>query len=253
MLLFFKLFTVLLVAVGLSKGCAECDFPHPQERFCEAPYVIRATVTSSSVIPKPRPDADMPKHRIISPWPINYKYELTVDQIFKRDDTVDLSTEPLIMYASFGPEFCGLPPGGYVGKEFLIYGKKLRPEDAGSLQPQITACGNTVPWDEVSAKYLDKLVNTYGPACQECRISRDCDGESCKANDTCTWNVGKNFMDLCLKDKVCKRMENGKCDWVDREKCDHEDMPDWMKITTTSKPKAEVASDSSEAEADDDQ
>jgi hypothetical protein len=47
----------------------------------------------------------------------------------------------------------------------------------------------------------------------------------------CIWNVGTNFMDLCLKDKVCKKTANGECDWTDQEKCDHEDIPDWMKKT----------------------
>jgi hypothetical protein len=45
--------------------------------------VIRALVNSSSVLPKPMSDSDMPKHRMISQWPLNYKYELTVNHIYK--------------------------------------------------------------------------------------------------------------------------------------------------------------------------
>jgi hypothetical protein len=54
----------------------------------------------------------------------------------------------------------------------FLYEISVRPEDAGSLQPQITTCGNTIPWDEVSPRYRDLFENIYGPACQECKVNQ---------------------------------------------------------------------------------
>ncbi|XP_075039268.1 metalloproteinase inhibitor 4 [Mixophyes fleayi] len=188
--------TVLLGALllftlkELTEACS-CLYSHPQEQFCHADVVVRATVTGEKTSPS------------VNEAPRTITYTINTTKMFKGVDKMKALHSVQTPYDSAA---CGRR---LEKREYLITGF------ISNNKVRISLCGLVQPWETLSPFQVQSLSTTYQQGCALCQI-KNCAVSNCdvKAPNECNWNVtDHNQAEKQALNQACTKQKGGSCNW----------------------------------------
>ncbi|XP_034047143.1 metalloproteinase inhibitor 2-like [Thalassophryne amazonica] len=185
----------------VAEACT-CVLKHPQQHFCDADVVIRATVGKHEEV-----------HDENGPFGINLKkYKITQIQLYKAPN---LAQEFKAFYTADSSAVCGASPAE---GDYVIAGNL---NSNGSLH--VSLCSFMVLWDSITVVQKQGLCGQYAKNCN-CTITR-CHSTPCgiSHNMECLWtddliqnhNGGKWSQE---KYSICIKRPDNSCSWQSRRK-----------------------------------
>ncbi|NP_001292268.1 metalloproteinase inhibitor 3-like isoform X1 [Magallana gigas] len=200
----FNLFVVLTVLCVRSAHSCMCDITHPQNKFCSADFVIKATIV--------REDLEFANNADDIPFPLmkNYTVQYKNTDIYKGSSLLG-SSDTLVIKTSGTPWNCG--ETFTLNKEYVISGFVSDGE----------FFTNHCQWNPeyLSLKPHQRrgLRHMYGQGCgctvHYCRGDA-CDGDfpkSLNPNQACIWPGSYNTNDCYAKYGFCLPDVVGVCNW----------------------------------------
>ncbi|XP_061703156.1 metalloproteinase inhibitor 2-like [Syngnathoides biaculeatus] len=199
----FALPFLLLCFRGPREGAHACSCVarHPQEVFCQADVVIKATVVGKTVISwKP----SVFNFGFLNPGVLDsIKYDLKQTKMFKGPKKLFGA-----IYTGLNSAVCGVYLAN--GIEYLLMG---RLQSDGSLH--ISSCDFSQPWDKLSATQKS-LLKRYETGC-DCKITR-CTSLHCGIGGPmeCLWT---DFLPVRMaggkqaQNFACIKKSSGYCSW----------------------------------------
>ncbi|XP_061606104.1 metalloproteinase inhibitor 2-like [Phyllopteryx taeniolatus] len=189
---------VLLCLWQLQEGAQACScFPrHPQEAFCQAEVVIKATVVGKADVVL-NTGEKMPG--IFNPGVSNViKYDIKQTEAFKGPEKLFGS-----VYTASNSAACGVNLAN--GTEYLISGRL----DNNALL-DVSLCDFFMRWEDMSATQKRGVAQRYQMGC-DCKITR-CSSIPCGSSRAeCLWT--DFLMGNLFRHFTCIKKSDGSCAW----------------------------------------
>lgn len=198
----FLLFLVLTVLCVRSAHSCMCDFPHPQNKFCSADFVIKATIVKEEL--------KFGDESMGIPFPLqkNYTVQFKKRDIFKGSSLLG-SSDTLVIKTSGTPWNCG--ETFTLNKEYVISGFVSDGEFFTNNCQWNPEYLTLEPHQRRGIRYM------YEQGCN-CTIHH-CRGENCdfpqslNPDQTCIWPGSYNTNDCYAKYGFCLPDIFGVCYW----------------------------------------
>ncbi|XP_071961129.1 metalloproteinase inhibitor 3-like [Antedon mediterranea] len=202
----------LLVVVWIEAGSmgSDCGFncvpKHPQQKYCDADFVIRGQVKNRNYTTKdgmPNMETGMG-----GDMPFNYYivYTVAIEKVFKGPSYYEEGMEMYIKTEASN-SMCGI--GNLMNrKSYLLSGQKE--EDT---MMNINGCNWVTEFKKLTSAQKTGVKRQYGANCNSCEIE-DCENRQCKASakTRCVYNPAGSKS--CHQQfSYCILKKNGVCKW----------------------------------------
>ena len=202
---------ILTILFALLEDVNACScFPaHVQTHFCQADYVIVATIKNVEDIynNKFKQTNRIPEGPVY-PYPIRRKFKARVHRTFKKNGN-DTSSKDIIINTAGSDAACGIQLD--LNKKYIIGGYKVENDY------WINLCGWVQEYKTLNRQQIKGIKFFYMKNCQ-CQISW-CNGDFCnnrgyrgKDKKVCKWEPRWNN-DCFVRHGVCMEKSDGSCSW----------------------------------------
>ncbi|XP_048742765.2 metalloproteinase inhibitor 1 isoform X2 [Ostrea edulis] len=205
---FLYLVVVFTICVRLSSACT-CDFPHPQNKFCSADFVVKATIIEEKLEFGEDVDFPLMKH---------YKIQYKKRDILKGEHLLGSQNEAVIK-TSGTPWNCGMT--FTLNTEYLISGHAQEGELFTNLCEWNKEFSRLKEGNHLQRRGIRRM---YERGCN-CTVFH-CRGDACyypearglNPDHVCLWEGSYNTNDCYARFGFCLPDTFGLCYWKDNRK-----------------------------------